>query len=235
MRGFRIACSLPILLATAGGPFLPLETFGAEAVRTSTVAESMPVLLPHGSEIQALRRQIDQVEALARKLRDRHGRPVMHESERAGGGKGLDRVAEDLTQVRVALNRLVVDLGGVDRELDEAEASRRREMEMWVLRRLKEVRIPAFELPPSATLFDAVDFFRTVAKEAGEKDGTHGVSFIVNLAEGCEKAPVIPSVRANNISLHEALELVCRLTGYRFEVDGGLVVLTPKSPCGCRR
>ena len=101
-------------------------------------------------------------------------------------------------------------------------------MEMWVLRRLKEVRIPAFELPPSATLFDAVDFFRTVAKEAGEKDGTHGVSFIVNLAEECEKAPVVPCVQARNISLHEALELVCKLTGYWFEVDGGLVVLTPK-------
>ena len=188
----------------------------------------MPVLLPHDSEIQALRRQIDQVEALARKLRDRHGRPVMHESERAGDGKGLVRVAEDLTQARAALNRLVVDLGGVDRELDEAEVARRREIETWVQRRLKEVRIPAFELPPSATLFDAVDVFRTVAKEAGEKDGTHGMSFVVNLAKGCEKAPVIPSLRANNISLHEALELVCKLTGYRFEVDGGLVVLMPK-------
>ena len=192
MRGFRIAFYLPILLATAGGPFLLSETFGAEAVRTSAVAESLPVVLPHDSEIQALRRQIDQVEALSRKLRDRHGRPVMHESERAGDGKGLVRVAEDLTQVRAALNQLVVDLGGVDKAVDEAEASRRREMEMWVLRRLKEVRIPAFELPPSATLFDAVDVFRTVAKEAGEKDGTHGMSFVVNLAKGCEKAPVIP-------------------------------------------
>lgn len=228
MRGFQIACTLPILLATAGGLFLPSEIFGAEEARTSAGAEPLPVVLPHGSEIQALRRQIDQVEALSRKLRDRHGRLVMHESERAGGGKGLDRVAEDLTQVRAALNRLVVDLGGVDKAVDEAEASWRREMETWVLRRLKEVRIPAFELPPSATLCDAVDVFRIAAKEAGEKDGTHGMSFVVNLAKGCEKAPVIPSVRANNISLHEALELVCKLTGYRFEVDGGLVVLTLK-------
>ena len=188
MLGFRIACSLPILLATAGGLFLPSETFGAEEVRTSAVAESLPVLLPHDSEIQALRRQIDQVEALFRKLGDRHGLPVMRESEHAGVGNGLGRVAEDLTQVRVALNRVVVDLGGVDRELDEAEASRRREMEMWVLRRLKEVRIPAFELPPSAMLFDAVDFFRTVAKEAGENDGTHGMSFVVK--EGRGQSPV---------------------------------------------
>ena len=107
MCGFRIACSFPILLATAGGQLFPSETFGAEAVWTSAVAESLPVLLPQDSEIQALRRQIDQIEALSRKLRDRHGRPVMRESERAGIGKGLGRVAEDLTQARAALNRLV--------------------------------------------------------------------------------------------------------------------------------
>lgn len=201
--------------------------------------EKMSVLLPHASEITILRRKVDEVEFLSRQLRDRWVMPAKDKSGIVEVSNRLDQVAEDMRQVRVALNRLVSDLGGMGDELNLAEERERREKEAIVLRRLKEIQISDLKFAPPTTLADVIDYFLLVSKEAGERDKTYGVSFTISLQveDKEDKGSSIPAIVASNISLYEALRLVCAVTGYRFEVEGGIVHVMPKCypkriPCG---
>lgn len=228
MKRFLTILGMIVLFTVSAGA----DTVKADCVQPASAdaLEKMTVLLPHASEISILRRKVDEVEFLSRQLRDRWVMPAKDKSGIADVSNRLDRVAEDMRQVRVALNRLVADLGGVIVGLNQAEERERREKETLVLRRLKEIQISDLKLGPPATLTDAFDYFLLVAKEAGERDKAYGVSFSIELnVEGKgDRGPVIPKIAACNISLHEALNLVCRLTGYRFEVDGGLVYVMPR-------
>ena len=91
--------------------------------------------------------------------------------------------------------------------------------------RLRTTMIPSLTIKPPATLKDAVELLRKASKEYDPSK--EGVNFILKTAEG-EPAPAVPRIRANNISIYHAVELVARVTGYEFEVKDDCVVFSKK-------
>ena len=85
--------------------------------------------------------------------------------------------------------------------------------------------IPSLTIKPPATLKDAVELLREVSKDYDP--WKEGVNFVLKMAED-ESAPVVPRLRANNISIYHAVELAARVTGYDFEVKDDCVVIFKK-------
>jgi hypothetical protein len=97
-----------------------------------------------------------------------------------------------------------------------------------------------------ATIIDAIDFFKQASRDYDDPEipvDQRGVSFILKLqtsggnAEGDDPfapassappdVPVIPTFTARNISLYDALRLVCEVTGMKLNLKHGLVMLVP--------
>ena len=91
--------------------------------------------------------------------------------------------------------------------------------------KMRNTTIPSMAIKPPATLKDAVAFLRKASKENDPKK--EGVNFLLTAAEG-ESVPVVPRIRANNLSVYHAVELVTRVTGYEFEVKDNIVVIFKK-------
>lgn len=109
-------------------------------------------------------------------------------------------------------------------------------------RRMKETILPSFSFRPPATIVDAVEFFKRAAVDHDPRRNKLpieqcGFTFVLKLStDGCDKdgkrLALIPNITATKISLWDALELVCRLTGYTFEVtdggsQGGVITVSP--------
>ena len=82
--------------------------------------------------------------------------------------------------------------------------------------------IPAMAFKPPATLEDVLAFLQKASKENDSRK--EGVNFLLETADG-ESVPVVPKIRANNLTVYNAVELVTRITGYDFEVKGNIVVI----------
>ncbi len=115
---------------------------------------------------------------------------------------------------------------------------------------LSRIIIPEVKFDPPATLIDAMDFFKQASRDYDDPKiplEKRGVSLVLRLREhdsgtraladnedpfavpatDCD-APVLPPISARFISLYDALRLVCDVTGYTFDIRGGLVMITPK-------
>ena len=119
-----------------------------------------------------------------------------------------------------------------------------------VKQRLRRIVIPDFEIGPPKTLIDALDYFKQASRDYEDPKipiEQRGVSFVLKLrddgtgghlaSEGedpfaaptaKDNAPVIPKLSARFISLYDAINLVCDVTGYMFNLRGGLVLITPR-------
>ena len=85
--------------------------------------------------------------------------------------------------------------------------------------------IPAMAFKPPATLKDVLAFLHKASKENDPRK--EGVNFVLKMEEG-ESAPAVPTIRANNLSVYHAVELVTQITGYDFEVKDNIVVIFKK-------
>ena len=137
---------------------------------------------------------------------------------------------------------------------DDPEVSR----EQSILRRMKEMVLPTISFKPPATIIDVVEFFRGASKDFDRPDipiEDRGFNFQLLLpqalqtqaadenqngddfaaaAEGENNGlpaglPVISPIMVNNISVYEALKLVCDGIGYKFKVQGPVVTIMPKN------
>ena len=134
---------------------------------------------------------------------------------------------------------------------DEKVTEKKRDSELReeVTRKLKSIILPEISFRPPATIIDALDFFKGASRDyddAGIPVEQRGISFSVKLPatmpEDGEDAdvftptssgdiPVIPTMSARNISLYDALQLVCAVTGMKFRIIGrGLVMIVPCEP-----
>lgn len=103
-------------------------------------------------------------------------------------------------------------------------------------RRMNGIVLPKLVFGPPATIVDAVDFFRQVSKDFDRSDvpeDRRGFNFVLQLgtdsaADGSD-APVVSQVNASNVSLYDALKLVCNACTprYAFKIQGGAVVVAP--------
>ena len=91
--------------------------------------------------------------------------------------------------------------------------------------KMRNTTIPSMAIKPPATLKDAVAFLRKASKENDPRK--EGVNFLLKMAEG-ESVPAVPRIRANNLTVYHAVELVTRVTGYDFEVKDNIVVIFKK-------
>ena len=132
-----------------------------------------------------------------------------------------------------------------------------RSMEQSIEKRMKEMMIPSISFRPPATISDAVDFFSQASKDydrpeiplekrgfnfilkldktltggaapAGDNaDAAFGAAAEENVSDGA--MPQIPNITASNLSLWEALDHVCRQVGFKFKVNGSVVMIMPKN------
>lgn len=89
--------------------------------------------------------------------------------------------------------------------------------------KLKECRLGFVAFDPSETLPEAAErLFIAVSDRARE-----GFDLVV-LTPPDETPPPLRTVRAADITLYDALGLLCDVAGYRFEIKGDWVVLSPR-------
>lgn len=94
-----------------------------------------------------------------------------------------------------------------------------------VVARMKQIMVPTIDIKPLSTLKDAVEILRKASKEYDPRKD--GVNIVLKTATG-EPVPVVPKIRANNISVYNALDLITGAVGYGFEVKGDSVVIFRK-------
>ena len=133
-----------------------------------------------------------------------------------------------------------------------------RSIEQSIEKRMKEMMLPSISFRPPATIIDAVDFFRQASKDFDRPDiplDQRGFNFILTLdkaltgggapagdnnAESAFGAaaeedasngavPQIPTISASNLSLWEAMQHVCKSVGFKFKVQGSVVMVMPKN------
>ena len=133
-----------------------------------------------------------------------------------------------------------------------------RSVEQSIEKRMKEMILPSIAFRPPATIGDAVDFFRQASKDFDRPEipqEQRGFNFVLRLdktltgdaaaANGNTEAafgaaadddanaasgpiPQIPNISAANISLWEAMTQVCKISGFKFKIQGSFVVVMPK-------
>ncbi len=134
-----------------------------------------------------------------------------------------------------------------------------RSMEQSIIKRMKEMRLPSISFKPPATIIDAVEFFRTASKDYDRPDipvEQRGFNFVLKTPNALQAAatdtsaeessgfgsdeeasptagqagvPVIPMIAVSNISFYDALKQVCELVGYKFKVQGSIVIVMHKN------
>ena len=162
-----------------------------------------------------------------------------------GAAKGVNflvdpRDAKDLPKVPMIrtnsislyeLLKLVVDAVGYDFKVNEdvviifKNRNGATQADAVVVARMKQIVLPTLNIKPPATLKDAVDLLRKASKECDHRKD--GVNFVLEIAEG-EPMPAVPRIRAGNISVYNALDLVLESVDYDFEVKGESVVVFKK-------
>ena len=132
-----------------------------------------------------------------------------------------------------------------------------RAQEQNIIRRMKEMRLPSISFKPPATIIDAVEFFRGASRDFDRPEiplEQRGFNFVLKTPEtlrasapveeeesggfgsdesedtGSAQAgvPVIPMITASDITFYEALKLVCDSVGYKFKVQGPIVMVMDK-------
>ena len=91
--------------------------------------------------------------------------------------------------------------------------------------KMRNTMIPAMAFKPPATLEDVLAFLQKASKENDPRK--EGVNFLLKMEEG-ESAPAVPRIRANNISVYDAVALLTRIADYDFEVKDNIVVIFKK-------
>ena len=132
-----------------------------------------------------------------------------------------------------------------------------RTIEQSIEKRMKEMILPSISFRPPATIIDAVDYFRQASKDFDRPEipvDQRGFNFILTLdkaltggeapadnnAESAFGAaaedsgsggavPQIPSIQASNMNLWEAMYQVCKSCGFKFKVQGSVVMVMPKN------
>ena len=130
-----------------------------------------------------------------------------------------------------SLLKLVVDAVGYDFKVNGdlvvifKNGSGAAQADTVVAARMKQIVLPTFEIKPPETLKDAIGLLRKASKQYDPRKD--GVNFVLKIAEG-EQVPAVPRIRAGQISVYNALDLVLGSVDYDFEVKGENVVIFKK-------
>lgn len=114
--------------------------------------------------------------------------------------------------------------------------------EQIVYTKLNSIMIPEAIFFPPATLVDAIDFLRQASRDYDNPTipvEQRGVNMILKLppvisnatisATAITEVPRVPSIRLRWVPLHDALDLVCDMTGMAFLIKGNMVMIVPRN------
>ena len=98
--------------------------------------------------------------------------------------------------------------------------------------RMKEMILPKVSFGPPETLTDVVDSFRKMSRELDNRnvpEDQRGFQFELRPQTGAG-VPSVPRVNCSNISVWEALSLVCNVVKPRYmvEIDGHAIIIKPR-------
>ena len=99
-----------------------------------------------------------------------------------------------------------------------------------IVERMKAMRLPEVSFKPPATIIDAVEFFRVASKDFDSPKipkEMRGFNFMLRV-DGSGEVPKIPMIKAKDISLYDALKIVCESVDYMFVVVGQIVIVESK-------
>lgn len=119
-----------------------------------------------------------------------------------------------------------------------------------VMAKLQYIRLPEFTIRPPSTLADAVQLFADLAKDYDKPElppEEKGVAFVLNMGKPAAAAaaseeddpfasdadsgdsglPPIASISMPWVTLKEALDMVCEVTGSKYIIKGKTVVIVP--------
>lgn len=137
---------------------------------------------------------------------------------------------------------------GEEKKVDE---SGQKEAEV-IMGKLQNIRIPEFSIRPPSTLADAVQLFAELSKAYDKPDllpEDKGVSFVLNMGSTPAQAaapaeedafasddsassaglPPIQSISMTFVTIKEALDMVCEVTGAKYVIKGKTVMIVPAS------
>ena len=134
-----------------------------------------------------------------------------------------------------------------------------RTLEQSIIKRMKEMRLPTISFKPPATIIDAIEWFRGASKDYDNPEipiEKRGFNFVLKMNQtltntaakeeedssdfgaddeeesdsGAQSGvPVIPMITASDITLFDALKLVCDSVEYKFKVQGPIVMVMHKN------
>ena len=184
-------------------------------------------------------------------------RKVILQSERVAARDGMiadvdERwrpvYAPNAAQLRDASSETVKAATGDDPE---------RTIEQEIERRMKTIRLPTISFKPPATIIEAVDFFRTASKDYDDPKipvEKRGFNFYLKTPQGAIKSQAaasedaedftsndavdatesgnglapIPTISASDLTIYEALKLVCDSVDYKFVIRDSVVMVMQK-------
>ena len=122
-----------------------------------------------------------------------------------------------------------------------------------VLAKLQSIRLPEFSIRPPSTLADAVQIFAEMSKAYDKPElppEEKGVAFVLNMSTGAAPAqdaaaeadpfatdttassgglPPIQNINMPWVTLKDALDMVCEVTGSKYIIKGKTVVIVPNT------
>jgi hypothetical protein len=130
-----------------------------------------------------------------------------------------------------SLLKLVVDAVGYDFKVNDdivvvfKNGNGATSADTVAVARMKQIILPTLNIKPPATLKDVVELLRKASMEHDPRKD--GANFVLEMAEG-EQIPAVPRIRAGQISVYNALDLVLESVGCDFKVKGESIVIFKK-------
>ena len=95
--------------------------------------------------------------------------------------------------------------------------------------RMKSIRVPVVSFDTTATVSQAMEFFRNASKKfdlAEIPEGKRGINILLRNGDVDGKIRLKSSIALNDVSLFGALDAVCISSGFSYSVTNGIVVVS---------
>lgn len=182
-------------------------------------------------------------------------RQAIYQTERKAARDGMIADVDEAWRPVYAVNAREVENVKNTRKSSVGPDDAQRTLEQSIIKRMKDMRLPAISFKPPATIIDAVEFFRTASIDYDDEKRPieqRGFNFTLRTPEALQAAPaaadngggnfgddpgadaapaglpVIPIITASDISFYDALKLVCESVQYKFKVQGPMVIVMHK-------
>ena len=187
-------------------------------------------------------------------------RQTMAQTERKAARDGYIADVDEAWRPVYAINArevAKVDKNTQKTPLDPTDPERAQEQS--IIKRMKEMKLPAISFKPPTTIIEAVEFFRMASKDFDRPElpiEQRGFNFVLKTPEALHSVaapvaesddggfseeaaepaspaqagvPVIQMISASDISFYDALKLVCEQVEYKFTVKGPIVMVMHKN------